>query len=99
MPQAGAAFDKFLAAYSARDSYRADACNRLGDVRYSDREFDRAVKEYDRAIALATPEMHYARSTRAVTLGLLGRPSDQPPAPPPLPRPLRSVGACRRAPP
>lgn len=77
MPQAGAAFDKFLAAYSARDSYRADACNRLGDVRYSDREFDRAVKEYDRAIALATPEMHYARYKRAVTLGILGRTSEK----------------------
>lgn len=73
LPQAGSAFAKFLNAYSARDSYRADACNRLGDIRYADRQFDEAVAEYDRAIALATPERYYAQYRRAVTLGIMGR--------------------------
>ena len=71
--QAGASFRKFLGAYAPRDRYRADALNRLGDVAYSDRRFEEAVGEYDRAIALGTPEKEYAQYKRAVTLGILGR--------------------------
>ncbi len=73
MAGADDAFGKFLALHGDRDRYRADAFNRLGDVRYAARRFDEAVGEYDRAIALATPEAHYARYKRAVTLGILGR--------------------------
>lgn len=73
MAQAGSWFEKFLAAYSPKDSYRADAYNRLGDAKYSDRKFDAAVADYDRAIALNTAEKYYAQYKRAVTLGILDR--------------------------
>lgn len=73
MPQAQSAFTQFLALRSTNDNYRADACNRLGDTHYAAREFDAAVKEYDRAIAVGTPAKYYAQYKRAVTLGILGR--------------------------
>ena len=73
MAGARSSFEKFLEAYPARDRYRADAYNRLGDIRYSDREFEAAVGDYDRAVALNTPERYYAQYKRAVTLGILGR--------------------------
>lgn len=73
MTGARSAFEKFLETYPARDRYRADAYNRLGDIRYSDREFEAAVGDYDRAVALNTPERYYAQYKRAVTLGILGR--------------------------
>lgn len=72
MTGARSAFEKFLETYPARDRYRADAYNRLGDIRYSDREFEAAVGDYDRAVALNTPERYYAQWQRAVTLGILG---------------------------
>lgn len=77
MTQARNSFEKFLSTYAPRDRYRADACNRLGDVCYTERQFDAAVGEYDRAIALGTAEQHYARYKRAVTLGILGRTSEK----------------------
>lgn len=73
MAQARDSFGKFLAVYPARDRYRADAYNRLGDIRYSEREFEAAVGEYDRAVAIGGPEKQYAQYKRAVTLGILGR--------------------------
>ena len=72
MADAGRAFERFLSLYSARDRYRADACNRLGDVHYAGREFGVALGEYDKAIAIASPEQHYAAYKRALTLGLVG---------------------------
>ena len=72
--QAQEAFGKFLAAWSPRDSYRADALNRLGDAAYSDRRFEAAVGEYDKAIALANArKASTLEYKRAVTLGILGR--------------------------
>lgn len=73
MAGAGADFSKFLSLYSSRDGYRADAYNRLGDVHYSERQFSKAIGDYDLAIALRTPERHYSRYQRAITLGILGR--------------------------
>ena len=67
---AGEAFQKFLAGRSRRDSYRADALNRMGDVHYSGRSFSDAVKCYDDAIAINTPEKYYAEYQRAITLGV-----------------------------
>lgn len=64
MAQARGSFEKFLAVYPARDRYRADACNRLGDIRYSDREFEAAVAEYDRLRPWAVPKS-IMRSTSA----------------------------------
>lgn len=73
MDAAERSFGQFLSLYGARDRYRADAHNRLGDVRYADRRFDEAVAQYDKAIALGGDEAHYARYKRAVSLGILGR--------------------------
>ena len=67
---AGEAFQKFLDGRSRRDSYRADALNRMGDVHYSHRRFGDAVECYDYAIAINTPEKYYAEYQRAVTLGV-----------------------------
>lgn len=67
------AFSKFISSYPTADRYRADAFNRLGDAYYSDREFEQAVSEYDRAIAVGGREKQYAQYKRAVTLGILGR--------------------------
>ena len=46
-------------------------------MEYAERQFDAAVGEYDRAIALGTGERHYARYKRAITLGILGRTSEK----------------------
>lgn len=73
LPQAAQAFDRFLSARPAKDRYRADVYNRLGDIRYADRRFDAAVGEYERAISLGGSEAHYARYKRALTLGVMGR--------------------------
>ena len=71
--EADESFRRFLSLRTERDRYSADAHNRLGDIRYASREFEQAVAEYDRAIAIGTPEKQYAAYKRAVTLGLLGR--------------------------
>ncbi|MDE6069690.1 MAG: tetratricopeptide repeat protein [Alistipes sp.] len=73
LARAGEAFRKFLGVYPHKDRYAADAHNRLGDVLYAGRDFEAAVGEYARTIALATPEKHYAAYKRALALGLLGR--------------------------
>ncbi len=74
---AASRFEQFTQSYTTQDSYRADAFNRLGDVRYANRNFAAAVGEYDKAIALRTGEMHYARYKRAVTLGVMGRTAEK----------------------
>lgn len=45
----------------------------MGDVHYAGRDFEAAVAEYARAIAMDTPEKDYAAYKRALALGLLGR--------------------------
>ena len=70
MPSAAEAFDKFLSSRSKRDSYRADAYNRRGDVHYSNREFAEAIACYDNAISINTAEKYYAQYQRAITLGV-----------------------------
>ena len=70
MPSAAEAFDKFLSSRSKRDSYRADAYNRRGDVYYSNREFTEAIACYDNAISINTAEKYYAQYQRAITLGV-----------------------------
>lgn len=62
-------FDKFLAGYKTADSYRADALSRVGDTQFAAREFAAALKSYDAAAAVGTPEKYYARYSSAVTLG------------------------------
>ncbi|MBQ4279585.1 MAG: tetratricopeptide repeat protein [Rikenellaceae bacterium] len=67
-------FTRFLAVYPAKDRFRADAYNRLGDLSMADRKYWQAIEEYDDAIKLATPEADYARFQRAMMLGLVDRP-------------------------
>lgn len=67
-------FDKFLAAYTVRDSYRADAYNRLGDIDFANREFWRAIEMYDNAAKVGTDERYYSQFQRAIMLGRVGRP-------------------------
>lgn len=68
-------FGKFTASYAAKDSYRADALNRLGDVDFAQREFWKAIEKYDEAAKLGTPERYYAQFRRAVMLGHVDRQS------------------------
>ena len=78
-PRVGEARTLLIAAYYNSNDY--DAAYRAiksfptqdADIRYSDREFEAAVAEYDRAAALGGPEKYYAQYKRAVTLGILGR--------------------------
>ncbi len=65
-------FDRFLAAYTKRDSYRADALNRVGDLHYGSREFSKALDNYNAAAAMNTPESSYSQYSAAVTVGLAG---------------------------
>lgn len=65
-------FDRFLRSYPKRDSYRADALNRVGDIHYANREFRQALDNYNMAAAMGTPEGHYSQYSRAVTMGLMG---------------------------
>ncbi len=67
-------FDRFLAAYTTRDSYRADAYNRLGDIDFANREFWRAIEMYDNAAKVGTDERYYSQFRRADMLGHVGRP-------------------------
>ena len=65
-------FDRFLRSYSNRDSYRADALNRVGDIHYANREFQQALDNYNMAAAIGTSEKFYSRYSSAVTMGLMG---------------------------
>ncbi len=70
---ARAQFEKFLTSYPVRDSYRADALNRIGDIYFVNREFWRAIEAYDSAAAIGTDERYYAIFQRAMTLGHVDR--------------------------
>lgn len=74
---AGEMFDKFLSLHTSRDSYRADALNRRGDVHYGSREFAKAVACYDKAIAQNGPERYYAEFQRAKTYGVQNKRSEK----------------------
>jgi tetratricopeptide (TPR) repeat protein len=64
----------FLERHTARDSYRADAFNRLGDINHAQREYWKAIENYDAAAAIGTPEKFYSAYQRAMMLGLVDRP-------------------------
>ncbi len=72
MTQAATQFEKFLT-FSTANSYQADAYNRLGDVCYTARNYEQAIKKYDKAIAIGTDAQYYAQYQRAISLGILGR--------------------------
>ncbi len=67
-------FDDFLERHTARDSYRADALNREGDILHAERTYWAAIEKYDAAAALGTPERYYSGYQRAMMLGLVERP-------------------------
>jgi len=71
--RADEAFVQFLELYPAADDYRADALNRLGDVRYAARRFDEALASYEAAIATGLGARYYAQYQRAAVLGILGQ--------------------------
>ncbi|MDE6779789.1 MAG: tetratricopeptide repeat protein [Alistipes sp.] len=77
MTAAGRSFNRFLTLYSARDDYRADALNRVGDVHYSARRFADAMSSYESAAAIGTRASDYARYQRAIVLGVQGRTADK----------------------
>ena len=68
-------FKGFVWLYKQADRYRADALNRLGDTYYLQRKYDDAVKSYQNAMSLGTPEQDYAKYQRAISLGLSGKTS------------------------
>jgi TolA-binding protein len=67
-------FDDFLTRHTARDSYRADAFNREGDISHAERQYWDAIESYDAAAAVGTPERYYSAYQRAMMLGLVDRP-------------------------
>lgn len=66
-------FNKFVGSYTLKDDIRADAFNRLGDIAFAQREYYKAIEDYDKAIGLGTSGADYARFQRAVMLGLVDK--------------------------
>lgn len=63
-------FETFVRDYTNRDSYMYDAHNRLGDARYSMREFAKARKAYNIVAASQSEERNYARYQLAMVDGI-----------------------------
>ncbi len=70
MEDAAVAFDKFVRDYSERDKYMFDAHNRLGDSRFSQRQFNAARKAYKVALGSPTSERNYANYQLALIDGV-----------------------------
>ncbi len=77
-------FNGFLNQWPARDAFRADALNRLGDTRHAQREYWRAIESYDGVLQMirqggirtapdVAAEGYYAAYQRAMMLGLVDR--------------------------
>ena len=77
MESAAKAFEEFLKVRTLNDEYRADAYNRMGDVRYATRKYAEAVQYYDRAIASNQAGRYYAQYQRAITLGVQNKRSEK----------------------
>ena len=70
LESAAVAFDTFVRDYSLRDNYLFDAHNRLGDTRFSDRQFNAARKAYKVALGSPGAERNYARYQLALIDGV-----------------------------
>ena len=70
-------FETFVRDYAYRDRYMYDAHNRLGDVRYSKRQFASARKAYNIAVASDFPERHYANYQLAIIDGVESKTNDK----------------------
>jgi tetratricopeptide (TPR) repeat protein len=66
-------FDDCLDRYTAADSFRADALNRLGDISHAEKDYWKAIESYDAAAKVNTPEKYYSAYQRAMMLGLVDR--------------------------
>lgn len=67
--EAASWFNRFVSAYTTKDALRADAFNRLGDIAFAQREYYKAIENYDKAISIGASGKDYARFQRAVMLG------------------------------
>lgn len=70
-------FETFVRDYAYRDSYMYDAHNRLGDTRYSMRQFASARKAYSISVASDCPERHYANYQLALIDGIESKRDDK----------------------
>ncbi len=67
-------FDDFIARYTPKTHYRADAFNREGDVFHAQRNYSQAIAAYNLAAEVSTePEKFYAAYQRALMSGLGGK--------------------------
>ena len=71
--EAASWFNRFVSAYTIKDALRADAFNRLGDIAFAQREYYKAIENYDKAISIGASGKDYARFQRAVMLGLVDK--------------------------
>ena len=67
------AFEGFIWKHKQKDSYRADALNRLGDIAYTLKDYSLSEKRYGEAMALSQPSRFYSLYHRALSLGLQQR--------------------------
>ena len=70
MSGAAEAFEEFVRDYTKRDDYLFDAQNRLGDSRFTLREFSSARNAYKVSIASTSELRHYARYQLAMLEGI-----------------------------
>ena len=70
MESAADAFEQFTQAYTTRDGYLYDAHNRLGDARYTMREFTKARKAYNVVLSSTSSGRDYARYQLAMVDGI-----------------------------
>ncbi len=63
-------FGRFLSQYHASDAIAADAHNRLGDIAFINRNYSKAISEYDKSVAIGSAEGDYGSFQRAIALGL-----------------------------
>lgn len=70
MKMAAADFECFVRDYTTRDDYMYDAHNRLGDARYSMRDFAKARRAYNIVASSSSEHRNYANYQLAVVDGL-----------------------------
>lgn len=70
-------FNRFISRYQPDDAYKADAYLRLGDIRYTQRDYKGANDYYRKAIDLNAGSADYPEYQMAINYGLMGRPEDK----------------------
>lgn len=77
MELSSVAFDTFVREYKQKDQYLYDAQNRLGDIRFSQRQFNAARKAYKVALDSPGSERNYARYQLALIDGVESKHEDK----------------------